>query len=55
MLIPMAIVLLLVAIALIVYGRVNRRRPGGNWIAVAGYATLAVAFVVGLVGKGLIG
>ncbi len=39
---------LVVAVILIVYGRVNRRSRWGNWIAVAGYAVLAVTIVFGL-------
>ncbi len=30
------------AVILIVYGRVRRRTRWGNWIAIAGYAVLAV-------------
>ncbi len=40
---------LVVAIILIVYGRVNRRGRWGNLIAVAGYALLAITIVIALV------
>ncbi len=46
---PILFVPLVVAVVLIVYGRVNRRRRYGNWIAVGGYAVLAVTIVVALV------
>lgn len=46
--IPILSLPLLVAVVLIVYGRVNRRSRWGNWIAVAGYAVLAVTIVAGL-------
>jgi hypothetical protein len=46
---------LLVAVVLIVYGRVNRRTRWGNWIAVAGYALLAVTAVFALVARGVLG
>ncbi len=42
----------LVAAVLIVYGRVNRRSRWGNWIAVVGYAVLAVTIAVALVTRG---
>jgi len=32
-----------VAAILIVFGRVNRRTRWGNWVAVAGFAVLALA------------
>ncbi len=44
---PLLLVPLVVAVILIVYGRVNRRSHWGNWIAVAGYAVLAVTIAVG--------
>ena len=44
--------ILLVAVVLIVYGRVNRRPRWGNLIAVAGYTVLGVAIVVGLAARG---
>jgi hypothetical protein len=46
--------LLLVAVCLIVYGRVNHRRHWGDRIAIAGYAVLGVALITGLVARGLI-
>ncbi len=48
------IVLLLVAVCLIVYGRVNHRRRWGDRIAIGGYAVLAVALITGLVARGFI-
>jgi hypothetical protein len=49
---PILVLPVVVAAILIVYGRVNRRRRWGNWIAVAGYAVLAVTAVVALVVRG---
>ncbi len=49
---PVLILPVLVAVVLIVYGRVNQRRRWGNWIAVAGYALLAVTIVVALATRG---
>ena len=49
---PVLILPIAVAVILIVYGRVNHRRRWGNWIAVAGYAVLAVTLAVGLVTRG---
>ncbi len=49
---PVLVLPVVVAVVLIVYGRVNRRRPGGNWVAVAGYAILAITAVVALAMKG---
>ncbi len=46
---PVLILPVMVAAILIVVGRVNHHRRWGNWIAVAGYAVLAVTFAVGLV------
>jgi hypothetical protein len=43
---PALIPPVVVAAALIVYGRVNRRRRWGTWIAVAGYVLLAATAVV---------
>ncbi len=43
------IVPLVVAVILIVYGRLNHRRRYGNWIALAGYTVLAIAIVVALI------
>ncbi len=43
---------LAVAIVLIVFGRVNRRKPWGNWVAAAGYAVLAVTIVAGIAIRG---
>jgi hypothetical protein len=45
---PLLFLPLLVAVVLIVVGRVNHRKSWGNWVAVAGYAVLAVTIVVGL-------
>ncbi len=47
-----AILLVVVAVVLIVSGRVYRRRRWGNWVAVAGYATLAVAGALVLLTRG---
>ncbi len=49
---PVLIPLVVVAAILIVVGRVNHRRTWGNWIAVAGYAVLAIALIVGLALRG---
>lgn len=49
---PVLILPVVVAAALIVYGRVNRRRRWGNWIAVAGYALLALTAVFALAVRG---
>jgi hypothetical protein len=49
---PLLVLSLLVAVVLIVYGRVNRRPRWGNLIAVAGYTVLGVAIVVGLAARG---
>jgi hypothetical protein len=43
---PILILPVVVAATLIVFGRVNRRRPWGNWVAVAGYSLLAVTALV---------
>ncbi len=40
---PVLTALVVVAAVLIVFGRVNRRTRWGNWIAVAGFAVLALA------------
>lgn len=45
---PIFILPVVVAASLIVYGRVNRRRRWGNWIAVAGYTLLAITAAVAL-------
>lgn len=37
------IALVVVAAILIVFGRLNRRTRWGNWVAVAGFAVLALA------------
>ncbi len=42
--------LAIVSAILIVAGRVNRRKPWGNWVAAAGYAVLVLAAIVALVG-----
>ena len=49
---PVLVLPVVVAAILIVYGRVNHRRRWGNWIAVAGYAVLAVTAVIALVTRG---
>jgi hypothetical protein len=49
---PILILPVLVAVVLIVYGRVNRRSRWGNWIAVAGYSLLAVTAVIALLARG---
>ena len=49
---PVLILPVVVAVILIVSGRVYRRRRWGNWTAVAGYALLAVTAVVALVMRG---
>ncbi len=45
---PVLVLPLVVAVVLIVYGRFNRRRPWGDWIALAGYSVLAITIVVAL-------
>jgi uncharacterized membrane protein len=45
----------LVAVALIVSGRLYRRRHWGNWVAVAGYVLLAVTAVFALAARGGLG
>jgi hypothetical protein len=49
---PILIVPVAVAAILIVYGRVNRRRRWGNWIAIAGYAVLAITGIAVLITRG---
>lgn len=49
---PVLFLPLAVAIVLIVAGRVNHRRPWGNWVALAGYTVLAVTIAVALLVKG---
>jgi hypothetical protein len=49
---PILILPVVAAASLIVYGRVNHRRRWGNWIAVAGYALLAITIAFALVGRG---
>lgn len=49
---PVLILPVVAAAILIVYGRVNHHRRWGNWIAVAGYALLAITIAVALVGRG---
>ncbi len=49
---PVLVLPVVVAAVLIVYGRVNRRRRWGNWIAVTGYAVLAATAVLALVVRG---
>ena len=48
MLRSVAIGLAIVSAILIVVGRVYRRRSWGNWVAIAGYAILALAAIVAL-------
>lgn len=43
-----AFLLVVIAAILIIYGRMGRR----NWVAIAGYATLALAAVVYLLTRG---
>ena len=49
---PLLIPLVSVAAILIVVGRVNRRKPWGNRVAIAGYGLLAVAAVLAFVASG---
>ncbi len=42
---------LAVAIVLVVLGRLNHRKPWGNWVAIAGYAVLAIAIVLGILSR----
>ena len=42
---PVLVLPLVVAVVLIVYGRVNRRSRWGNWIAAAGYLVLVLTIV----------
>ena len=49
---PLLVLPLLLAVILIVYGRVNHRTRRGTWIAVAGYAVLAVTIVLALLTRG---
>ncbi len=49
---PILALPVIVAVILIVAGRVNRRRPWGNPVAVAGYAVLAVTALFALVLRG---
>ncbi len=49
---PILFLPLLVAIVLIVYGRVSHRRRWGDRIAIAGYAVLTVTIAVALVTRG---
>jgi hypothetical protein len=46
---PLAALLAVVSAILIVFGRVNKDRWWGNWVAVAGFAVLVVAALVFLV------
>jgi uncharacterized membrane protein YozB (DUF420 family) len=46
---PLLFLPVIVAAVLIVYGRANRHRRWGNWLAVAGYALLAVTGVIAFV------
>jgi hypothetical protein len=50
MLRSVAIGLAIVSAILIVVGRVYRRRSWGNWVAAAGYAILALAAIVAVLG-----
>jgi hypothetical protein len=49
---PVLIVPVVVAALLIVYGRVNRRRRWRNWMAVGGYALLAITGLVAFAVRG---
>jgi hypothetical protein len=49
---PVLVVPVVAAAILIVYGRVNRRRRWGNWIAVAGYGVLAITAVFAFAMRG---
>jgi len=40
---PLLIALVVVSAILIVFGRINRRTRWGNWVAIAGFAALALA------------
>jgi hypothetical protein len=44
------IALVVVSAILIVTGRLNRRTRWGNWVAVAGFAVLALAALLRLLG-----
>lgn len=44
------IALAVVSAVLIVVGRLYRKRPWGNWVAVAGFAVLALAALLRLAG-----
>jgi len=50
MLRSVAVGLAIVSAILIVVGRVQRRTPWGNWVAVAGYALLALGAVLAFAG-----
>ena len=45
---PILIALVAVSAILIVAGRLNRRARWGNWVAVAGFAVLALAALLRL-------
>jgi hypothetical protein len=49
---PILIVPVAVAIVLIVSGRVYRRRPWGNRVAIVGYVLLAITAVLALATRG---
>lgn len=45
---PILIALVVVSAVLIVAGRLNRKTRWGNWVAVAGFAVLALAALLRL-------
>ncbi len=47
---PILLALVIVAAILIVSGRLNRRTRWGNWVAVAGFAVLALAALLRVLG-----
>ncbi|MGC8633229.1 MAG: hypothetical protein ACP5VP_00945 [Candidatus Limnocylindrales bacterium] len=49
---PILTLPLVIAVILIVYGRVNHRSRWGNWIALAGYATLAISIIAAILTRG---
>lgn len=45
---PLLLALVVVSAVLIVFGRLNHRTRWGNWVAVAGFAVLALAALLRL-------
>jgi hypothetical protein len=45
---PLLIALVVVSAVLIVFGRLNHKTRWGNWVAVAGFAVLALAALLRL-------